>query len=566
MNWRATQLRVARLIFRLFKPLLKWTKKKYDHYKQFLPDMTYHTWALRNEEECFIPEDIKNGALISIIVPTFNTTQSHLLEMVYSVVNQHYAKWELILVNTSSDLDRKEAVRNCQGIDSRIRVVEIENKGIAGNTNAGIAEAKGEYIAFLDHDDKLHSCALHCVADAIDDQNPGLIYTDEDKISHDSGLFFEPHTKPRWSPDLLRNVNYINHLSVIKTSHVKEVDGLRPAFDGAQDYDLLLRVIDECKPLINHIPRVLYHWRAAQTSTARDISTKKYIFDAGTKAVQEHLRRNHIPARVKHIDGKPGFYQVHYESPKKIAIVIGPVELRRQRVCVWWLEKLLKKTGTENIEMIVGDWYKEHLDKLDKKPKVTWIEPGGNYWEQASKAIKAEIVICFQDMVVPQDQNALTDLAGAALHSGSVAVSPIIIAPDKTILDAGYVEADFGLQRLFRGYKLPKGTYFGSTEWTRNVMGLSMSIFAVNRKIFNDLAKKAEGAPINTFILHKVYSSQVSNNPMCLLWTHTPFIYKGILHSTEDEDIYFNTNLTQASADIHMHASTWGKWDERATE
>lgn len=561
-------LRLAIRVMRRFHFLYEPLRKFFLLYKSLQPDAYYHAWASRNEDECFAESITDQDApLISVVVPTFNTLQTHLLEMVFSVVNQHYGNWELLLVNASSDEGRKQAVRNCGEIDERIRIIEVgENRGIAGNTNAGLAEARGSYVAFLDHDDMLHACALHCAVDTIVKYKPDLIYTDEDKISHKGDLFFGPHCKPRWSPDLLRNVNYINHLTVIRTDCVKKVDGLRPAFDGAQDYDLLLRVIDICKPSIRHIAQVLYHWRAADSSTARDISNKQYIFDAGKRAIQQHLDRNKLAAKAKVIRGKPGFYRVEYNRLERFSIVIGPVEPRRRRVCAWWLKKVLAKTGTGDTELIIGDWYKEYAAELDVRPKIRWVKGGTDYWKEAAKLVSAQAVVCFQIMATPPSKDSLRDLAAVARHAQTLAVAPIIIGPDSTIIDAGFVEVDFGLQPLFAGCKLGQSTHFGSTDWTRNTMGLTMGVFAVRDDTFKELVEVMEGNVLTTFDLRDIYNKHVDDLSMSLLWAHTPVIYKGVLQATEIEDTYFNTRLTQASAPINMKVSPWGKFNERAPE
>ncbi|MEX0881317.1 MAG: glycosyltransferase, partial [Candidatus Saccharimonadales bacterium] len=221
-----------------------------------MPDSAYNAWASSNKDLCFVNKKINYAPLISIIVPVFNTRHEHLLEMVYSVVNQHYGNWELLLVNGSTKSDRRRQTVACAQIDTRIKIIAISgNKGISENTNAGLKETAGEYVAFLDHDDLLHPCALHSVVEALQSPKPAdLVYTDEDKVNDSSESFFGPHCKPDWSPDLLRNVNYINHLNLIRTKMVRGVDGLRSICDGAQDYDLLLRIIDKYDPSIIHVP------------------------------------------------------------------------------------------------------------------------------------------------------------------------------------------------------------------------------------------------------------------------------------------------------------------------
>src|SRR3990167_4344394 len=174
--------------FRLFRPWLERLKVVYDTYKTTLPDWSYNAWANTYKNYCYVEKEFRYMPTISVIVPVFNPSASHLLQAVYSVVNQHYENWELVLVNASDVPKLRRQTEALAQIDNRIKVVDVgKNMGISKNTNAAIKNSKGEFIAFFDHDDLLHPCALHSVVETMQGSRlPDMVYTDEDKINEDS--------------------------------------------------------------------------------------------------------------------------------------------------------------------------------------------------------------------------------------------------------------------------------------------------------------------------------------------------------------------------------------------
>jgi GT2 family glycosyltransferase len=246
--------------------------------------------------------------LISVVMPVFNTPERYLRKALASVIGQLYPNWELCVADDASAKPHVAAVlAEYAAKDLRIRIVSRPtNGGISEATNNASDLATGEYIAFLDHDDVLPAHALYMVACEIA-RNPDLdvIYSDEDKISR-WGRRYDPHFKSDWNPDLFLGQNMICHLGVYRTSLVREVGGLRPEFDGSQDYDLALRIIGRIEPRrIRHIPYILYHWRAAAGSAARSAGAKPHALEAARRAVADHLRRRGIPANAAISPGTP---------------------------------------------------------------------------------------------------------------------------------------------------------------------------------------------------------------------------------------------------------------------
>ena len=219
-----------------------------------------------------------------------------------TVKAQTYPNWELCLSDGSgADSPIRKLLESLAASDERIKVIYHEKAlQISENTNAGIEAATGDYIAFADHDDELTPHALfQCVKALNENRDIRILYSDEDKMSMDGHKFFQPHFKPDYNPDLLCTVNYICHLFVVDREIISQVGMLRKEFDGAQDYDFIFRCVENVKPeQIYHIPKILYHWRCHEDSTAENPESKTYAFEAGKRAIEEHYKRTGINAEV----------------------------------------------------------------------------------------------------------------------------------------------------------------------------------------------------------------------------------------------------------------------------
>ncbi len=229
---------------------------------------------------------------ISVVVPVYNTREIFLKKMIESVLSQTYTNFELCLFNGGSDDPQVDSIIKgfCEQ-DSRIKYKSSDvNYGISKNTNEAIKLSTGQYIALLDHDDLLAPNALYECVKLINDKSPDFIYTDEDKISEDGVRHYDTHKKPDWSPDTLLSYNYICHFVVFKRSLIDEVGYIDSKYNGSQDFDYFLRITESITE-IHHIPKVLYHWRSSDTSTASSIMFKKYALDASKDAIKDNLKR-----------------------------------------------------------------------------------------------------------------------------------------------------------------------------------------------------------------------------------------------------------------------------------
>lgn len=294
---------------------------------------------------------------ISIIVPTYKTPEKFLKEMIDSVRNQSYENWELCIGDGSVTEDTvKNVVESYQKKDKRIKMLCLsENLGIAGNTNAALSIATGDYMALLDHDDILAPDALYEVVKWMNEHykdETDVIYTDEDKVSFDLKDYFEPHFKSDYNLDLIRSNNYICHLFVARKSIVDQVGGFRKEYDGSQDYDFILRCIEQSKH-VEHVPKVLYHWRCHPGSTAANQESKMYCYEAGKRAIEDHLKRMGEDDCQVVMTEHLGFYHVIYpiREQKKVSIIIPNKD--QKEILERCIESVIQKTDYKNYEIII---------------------------------------------------------------------------------------------------------------------------------------------------------------------------------------------------------------------
>lgn len=424
----------------------------------------YHTHRLNYYEHATVLGfEVASGGVVSVIVPCFNTPAKYLEPLLSSVFAQGYENWELILVDASSDENKSIYIKKRSEADTRIRYVRTTNEGIASNTNKGINLAKGEYIAFLDHDDTLDPDALaESVAVLSTYPEYGLVYSDEDKISEDGERYFGPHYKPGFSLDMLRNLNYITHFVVVRKKIVDKLEGIRLGFDGAQDYDFLLRVVDE-GVRIAHVPKILYHWREAENSTAADFSSKKNVLEAGCTALDDHYARNGIKNVSNYaIQGRPGWYAPKYTlTKKKRAIMID-----------------LSNSGLneEEQEYIFGKYSEIPVIKENDIAIETARYNPESY----------DTVMYVSTPTVPiRGCEEIISMFGLAEEPGVKAVTPMLTKHGR-VYSAGTINVDGSQKVLFANLAPDRNDFFGSIEWVRDVDSIEGSVVVRKTKRHKD--------------------------------------------------------------------------------
>lgn len=328
----------------------------------------------------------KQKPLISVLVPTYNTDINHLKACIESVVAQSYENWELCVADdASTDPAIEQLLKQFSEQDKRIKyVIRTQNGHICEATNSALALAKGEYVALLDHDDVLWPNALYEVVKRLNDK-PGtdFVYTDEDKLDEDGKTHVDPFFKPDWSPEFLRSINYITHFAVIRKKLVDKVGGFRKGYEGAQDWDLFLRVSRETEN-IEHIPTILYSWRKSPNSTAQAPSSKDYAYVNQKKALLDDIKARGMKAEL---DWQIPFsmWRVKYSlKSKPLVSIIIPTKNQYDYIkrC---LRSVYEKTTYENIEVVVVDtgsddeqvWklYEEYDAKFKNMKLIKWTKP-----------------------------------------------------------------------------------------------------------------------------------------------------------------------------------------------
>lgn len=422
-------------------------------HSQCVPPAEYARWIARNEPQARDLAAQRRAAfarapLFSIVVPVYNPPAEFLKALLQSVREQTYARWELCLADASTAGRVRDLLERAAAADGRIRVCRLpSNGGIVGNSNAALSMATGDYVVFADHDDELAPFALHELASAINRQPAAdFLYSDEDKLDF-RGRRVEPMFKPDWSPDLLRARNYICHLVCVKRELVNEVGGFRAGFDGAQDHDFVLRCTERAACIV-HVPAVLYHWRMHAQSTAAFKESKSYAYDAGKRAVAEHMQRLGIEASVS--DGPVlGTYQVsHHLREQPLVSVIVPNRDHPEMLarCV----RSVLESGYANIELLIVEngsrqaetfaYYRE----LEQRPNVRILrwERSFNYAAVnnfAARQARGELLLFLNNDVEAIGPDWLEAMVKHALLPGVGAVGAKLYYPDDTVQHAGIV-------------------------------------------------------------------------------------------------------------------------------
>lgn len=439
--------------------------------------------------------------LISVIVPTYNTPDKYLLPLIDSLTEQTYSHWELCISDASTELERQDAIRNISESDKRIKYVSHPGLHISENTNKGLMMATGGYIGLLDHDDVLSIHALEEIAVTLDETHADIIYSDEDKLSDDGKERQSPFFKPDWSPDMLLGVNYITHFLVVKKTLIDQVRGLRAEYNGAQDYDLLLRLTELTDKII-HIPKILYHWRLADGSTAKTVGEKSYADTAGQRALGDAIKRRGLKAKVIEIPERPTNYRLAYQLPSSLPLVSIIIPFKDKadllKTCV---ESIFAKTTYGNYELILISNNSEEDDtdhvlndlRKDKRVKVFYWNNPFNYSKinnfGASKAKGKYLVLLNNDTEVITNE-WLDELIGVASQEGVGAVGPLLLYPDKKngIQHAGIILGMGTMAgHVFRHHQPGDWTDFGIPAWPRNYLAVTGACLVIKKALYSKM-------------------------------------------------------------------------------
>ena len=464
--------------------------------QMYLLNIYYQEWIRRYDtpdESALqsIEETIYNMAekpAISVLMPVYNPPLEFLKEAIESVRTQMYPYWQLCIADdASTEPGVKELIHSYTKIDTRIQAVYRKiNEHISAASNSALKLAKYDTIALLDHDDIIHPLALYLVAHTIN-VHPDweIIYSDEDKITK-WGRRFDPYFKPEFNYELLLSQNMVSHLGVYKTETMRKIGGFRKGLEGSQDYDLLLRILENCSPdQIHHIPRPLYHWRVSHRSVAEDVSIKPYATKAGIKALEQHLLRKSIKAEVIFLP-KLSAYRVEYvleKSKPHITIIISTPSMSQPVLdCI---NEIISKTEYPNFNILLC--LSSDSDEKVIPPSETWKEivnvvfsknssqksivQSLNYW---IPKIHTDYICFFSKPITNFSPHWLSELVGQAIQPGIGTVGPKLLYQNGLVYSNGiFLLPDIITSHHMQGTDKDDIGYFGWAKLQRGYSALS---------------------------------------------------------------------------------------------
>jgi GT2 family glycosyltransferase/2-polyprenyl-3-methyl-5-hydroxy-6-metoxy-1,4-benzoquinol methylase len=438
---------------------------------------------------------------IAVLMLVYNPDKACLVNAIESVLQQVYANFELCIADDASTASYvREVLQSYMDKDSRVKVVFREQNGhISAASNSALSLVEAEYVALMDHDDLLTPDALYWVAKTIQ-QNPDvqLIYSDEDKMDL-QGKRYAPYFKQDWNPELLLSHNYICHLGVYKTEQVKTLGGFDSAFDGAQDYDLALRYMEELKAeQIVHIPRILYHWRAVAGSTANGVQEKPYAEGKIAKAVASALERQQRSAEILAHKKLPGALRVHYLLPETLPLVSIVIPTRNGfHLLHRCIESIIAKTTYANYELIIIDNGSDdlvalrYLQRLQKSGQATIIRDDSpfNYAALNNKAVaqaNGEIIALLNNDLEVINADWLDEMVSHVVHAEVGAVGAKLYYPDNTIQHAGVIVGLGGVAgHSHKHFPREHPGYCGRLLLAQNLSAVTAACLLVRKEVFD---------------------------------------------------------------------------------
>ena len=538
----------------------------------------YQAWRLNNEKDNFLEiqsnlAQFKHQPTISIVVPVYNPDKELLIKCIESVRKQSYINWQLCLADDCSPQKHvKEVLEHYQNLDPKIRVVFREQNGhISQASNSALEVATGEWVALLDHDDELSQHALYEVIKVLN-ENPqtSFIYSDEDKIN-EQGNRCDPHFKSSWNQDLLYSQNYVSHLGVYKTDIVNKIGGFRKGYEGSQDFDLLLRYSREIDhKQIVHIPKILYHWRIVEGSTALASGEKSYTTEAGIKALEDHFKALDKSVTVE--QGKhANIYKVNWpainaDGDEPLVSLIIPTyngyEITKQAI-----DSILDKTTYQNYEILLVDNNSndptalEYFKELDKHEKVTVLRYPYpfNYSainNFAATHAKGEVIGLVNNDVEVINPEWLTEMVSHSLREDIGCVGAKLYFHNDTIQHAGVIIGIGGVAgHSHKHYKKNEHGHFSRLNVVQNLSAVTAACLLVRKAVFDEVNGLNEEDLTVAFndvdFCLKVQAAGYRN-----LWTPYAelYHYESISRGAEDNP----EKVARFNKEVEYMKATWG--------
>lgn len=484
---------------RLYRDRKIVNKKRYDEYIEWFGKHTPTAEQLSEQKEQ--SKKFRYRPLISILLPTYNTNPEYLRICIDSVLAQSYDNWELCISDDNSTNEQtKHVVREyVKKYDNITATFRKKNGHIAESSNTALTMAKGEYISLLDHDDMLAPNALFEAVNVIN-KHPEveLIYTDEDKIDQENN-HIEPFFKPDWSPDFMNSCNMVTHFATMKTSTMKKVGGFTPGTQGAQDWDLFLKIATQTDN-IYHIPKILYHWRKSETSTAMNAGSKPYAYVNQKRVIRDSVKQRKENASIDaHI--ALGFWRKKYVIPNNplVSIIIPTKDnFTYIKNCV---ESIIEDTTYPYFEIVivdtgstdkrVKDFYKKLTSGLESVTIVNYKKKFNfsDACNQGAKASRGEYLLFLNNDTKVITHDWIQALLEHAQRPEIGMVGPKLLFEDKTIQHAGIVlsERDIAFHPFYgEDQRVDIFTYIYTAN-IRNVSAVTAACSMVSRKKFDEV-------------------------------------------------------------------------------
>jgi glycosyltransferase involved in cell wall biosynthesis len=442
----------------------------------------------------------RDQPLFSVLLPVYNPNPKWLERAIESVREQLYSNWELCVVDDASTDPRAwKLIEGYAARDSRIKILKrSENGHICATSNDALQMATGAFIALLDHDDELAPTALYFAALELNrDPQLQLLYSDEDKLDR-QGHRCDPYFKPDWNPDLFTSQNYVSHLSIYRSELVRAAGGFRLGFEGSQDYDLTLRCVERIEASqIRHIPRVLYHWRIAEQSTATFAAAKPYAHEAAIRAMQEHLDRRGIAATAGPDYGD--YLRVKYSRTNDAPLVSLVIPTRDRlsflRPC---LESIFAKTEYPNYEIVVVDNDSSEAETLDylassqanERVRICRMPGEFNYSKLNNFGVdqaRGSLIALLNNDLEVMNGGWLDEMVSHGLRPEIGAVGARLWYPDKTMQHGGVILGAGGIAgHAHAGLRNEHG-YFARAHLTQNFSAVTAACMLVKKDLYLQL-------------------------------------------------------------------------------
>ena len=466
----------------------------------------YHDWFLR-EHRTSVPELAMQrktvhagGPLFSIIVPLYKTPLPFFADMVQSVVDQTYGNWELLLVNASpEDEELAQAAERATLEHTRIKLITLEgNFGITENTNYGIDAATGDYICFFDHDDVIEPDALFEYARRVTTHpETDLLYCDEDKLSGET--YCDPYFKPDFNIDLLYGINYVCHFLCVSRRVIERMERPTSVYDGAQDYNMTFWAA-EAGGRVEHVGKILYHWRIHENSTASTPDEKPYTQEAARLCIEHHLARKGIPAHA--IDSPRVFrhYEVRYDLPAEQPLVSIVIPSKN---CTNVLERcvtsIFEKSTYQNFEIVIVDNQSDSLSTFDLYERLTadhtnvrvyhYDEPF-NFSAEVNLGVehaRGDYVILLNNDTEVITPDWIERMLGPCMRADMGAVGVKLLFPDDTVQHAGVGIFDGIPGHL--NHRLPREEpgYYDNARLSMDLSIVTAACMMVKTSVYNEM-------------------------------------------------------------------------------